>query len=88
MVKRKADNILVHVISCSQNGLAVIFLEKIPILHFCCACFFNLFVYLFLQEPSLYTLKAIAILDNDGNRLLAKVFYKITQSCPCNEYPP
>ena len=29
------------------------------------------------QEPSLYTLKAIAILDNDGNRLLAKVFRRI-----------
>jgi len=25
------------------------------------------------QEPSLYSIKAIAILDNDGNRLLAKV---------------
>lgn len=32
---------------------------------------------LFLQEPSLYTVKAILILDNDGDRLFAKVnFYK------------
>ena len=27
-----------------------------------------------LLEPSLYTVKAIAILDNDGNRILAKYF--------------
>ncbi|XP_077020751.1 coatomer subunit zeta-2 isoform X2 [Tamandua tetradactyla] len=27
-----------------------------------------------LQEPSLYTIKAIFILDNDGNRLLAKYY--------------
>uniref|UniRef100_A0A8C7ELI8 Uncharacterized protein n=1 Tax=Neovison vison TaxID=452646 RepID=A0A8C7ELI8_NEOVI len=26
-----------------------------------------------LQEPSLYTIKAVFILDNDGHRLLAKV---------------
>lgn len=29
-----------------------------------CICF---------QEPSLYTVKAVFILDNDGNRLLSKV---------------
>ena len=28
---------------------------------------------LLLQEPSLYTVKAVFILDNDGNRLLSKV---------------
>uniref|UniRef100_A0A673VAI2 Uncharacterized protein n=1 Tax=Suricata suricatta TaxID=37032 RepID=A0A673VAI2_SURSU len=26
-----------------------------------------------LQEPSLYTIKAVFILDNDGHRLLAKI---------------
>lgn len=30
-------------------------------------------VFMFLQEPSLYTVKAILILDNDGDRLFAKV---------------
>lgn len=30
-------------------------------------------VFLSLQEPSLYTVKAILILDNDGDRLFAKV---------------
>ena len=34
----------------------------------CSFTFFPLF-----QEPSLYSIKALAILDNDGNRLLAKV---------------
>ena len=29
-----------------------------------------------LQEPSLYTVKAVFILDNDGNRLLSKVRWK------------
>lgn len=29
--------------------------------------------FMFLQEPSLYTVKAILILDNDGDRLFAKV---------------
>ncbi|CAG13846.1 unnamed protein product, partial [Tetraodon nigroviridis] len=28
---------------------------------------------LLLQEPSLYTVKALFILDNDGNRMLSKV---------------
>lgn len=28
-----------------------------------------------LQEPSLYTVKAILILDNDGDRLFAKVSF-------------
>lgn len=30
-------------------------------------------VFISLQEPSLYTVKAILILDNDGDRLFAKV---------------
>ena len=30
-------------------------------------------VFVSLQEPSLYTVKAILILDNDGDRLFAKV---------------
>lgn len=30
-------------------------------------------VLIFPQEPSLYTVKAILILDNDGDRLFAKV---------------
>lgn len=30
----------------------------------------------YLQEPTLYTLKGIAILDNDGNRILAKYYDK------------
>lgn len=29
-----------------------------------------------LQEPTLYTVKGIAILDNDGNRILAKYYDK------------
>uniref|UniRef100_A0A671TYE9 Coatomer subunit zeta n=1 Tax=Sparus aurata TaxID=8175 RepID=A0A671TYE9_SPAAU len=29
---------------------------------------------LLLQEPSLYTVKAVFILDNDGNRLLSKYY--------------
>uniref|UniRef100_A0A8I6GK73 Coatomer subunit zeta n=1 Tax=Rattus norvegicus TaxID=10116 RepID=A0A8I6GK73_RAT len=31
-------------------------------------------VFIFLQEPSLYTVKAILILDNDGDRLFAKYY--------------
>lgn len=33
-------------------------------------------MYLFslLQEPTLYTIKGMAILDNDGNRILAKYY--------------
>ena len=30
-------------------------------------------VFISLQEPSLYTVEAILILDNDGDRLFAKV---------------
>lgn len=30
-------------------------------------------MFISLQEPSLYTVKAILILDNDGDRLFAKV---------------
>uniref|UniRef100_A0A336MP29 Coatomer subunit zeta n=1 Tax=Culicoides sonorensis TaxID=179676 RepID=A0A336MP29_CULSO len=30
----------------------------------------------FLQEPSLYTVKGMCILDNDGNRILAKYYDK------------
>lgn len=30
-------------------------------------------VLIFPQEPSLYTVKAVLILDNDGDRLFAKV---------------
>lgn len=29
-----------------------------------------------IQEPTLYTIKGIAILDNDGNRILAKYYDK------------
>lgn len=31
-------------------------------------------MFIFLQEPSLYTVKAILILDNDGDRLFAKYY--------------
>lgn len=31
-----------------------------------------------LQEPTLYTVKGMAILDNDGNRILAKYYDKNT----------
>lgn len=31
---------------------------------------------LYFQEPTLYTVKGIAILDNDGNRILAKYYDK------------
>uniref|UniRef100_H3AM19 Coatomer subunit zeta n=1 Tax=Latimeria chalumnae TaxID=7897 RepID=H3AM19_LATCH len=33
-----------------------------------------LYILCLLQEPSLYTVKAVFILDNDGNRLLAKYY--------------
>ncbi|KAG2460940.1 COPZ1 protein, partial [Polypterus senegalus] len=32
-------------------------------------------------EPSLYTVKAVFILDNDGTRLLAKVLYNFMKAC-------
>lgn len=31
-----------------------------------------------LQEPSLYTVKAVLILDNDGDRLYAKVLLRVS----------
>uniref|UniRef100_A0A8C2YSC9 Coatomer subunit zeta n=1 Tax=Chinchilla lanigera TaxID=34839 RepID=A0A8C2YSC9_CHILA len=34
-----------------------------------------------LQEPSLYTIKAVFILDNDGRRLLAKYYDDTFSSC-------
>uniref|UniRef100_A0A8C9JGW4 Uncharacterized protein n=1 Tax=Panthera tigris altaica TaxID=74533 RepID=A0A8C9JGW4_PANTA len=34
-----------------------------------------------LQEPSLYTIKAVFILDNDGHRLLAKVSILLPTAC-------
>lgn len=37
-----------------------------------------------LQEPSLYTIKAVFILDNDGHRLLAKVTSHPHQRVPEN----
>ena len=38
---------------------------------------FPFFDWFFLwQEPSLYTIKGIAILDNDGHRILAKYYDK------------
>lgn len=37
-----------------------------------------------LQEPSLYTIKAVFILDNDGHRLLAKVTSHPHQRAPEN----
>lgn len=33
-------------------------------------------MYSLFQEPTLYTIKGIAILDNDGNRILAKYYDK------------
>jgi len=36
----------------------------------------NIYIVSF-QEPSLYIVKAILILDNDGNRLISKVKYLI-----------
>ena len=41
--------------------------------------FVNLYMYIFFsfQLPSLYTVKAILILDNDGRRLIAKVIFLI-----------
>lgn len=34
-------------------------------------------MFISLQEPSLYTVKAILILDNDGDRLFAKVRFPL-----------
>ncbi len=36
-----------------------------------------------LQEPSLYTIKAILIVDNDGNRIISKVSANASDLCPC-----
>lgn len=36
-------------------------------------CLSKTFFFLNMQGPSLYTVKAVFILDNDGNRLLSKV---------------
>ena len=34
---------------------------------------FEVVIFVLLQIPSLYVIKGIIILDNDGNRILAKV---------------
>lgn len=36
------------------------------------------------QEPSLYTVKAVLILDNDGDRLYAKVYKHTNEHNCCN----
>lgn len=36
-----------------------------------------------MQEPDLYSVKGIAILDNDGNRIFAKVRFHFIELCFC-----
>nr|CAD7460061.1 unnamed protein product [Timema tahoe] len=36
----------------------------------------NITVFVMIEEPTLYTVKGMAILDNDGNRILAKYYDK------------
>lgn len=50
-----------------EGSLLVIIREKL------CCCILQI---KFLQEPTLYVVKGIAILDNDGNRILAKYYDK------------
>lgn len=41
-----------------------------------CVRFHLKVLHFFLKEPTLYTIKGMAILDNDGNRILAKYYDK------------